>query len=281
MPTPPRLEAAPPARGVLRAPAATTSGEHRRILPSATLAPYVAHYWSVRWSLVEPELAETLPHPTLHMLFEQSSTRGDRAELAGVPRARFSRYLNGEGWVFGVKFRPGMFRPLLGRSVSTLSGKVVPLADVFAADATPLASAVFASERLEECCALLESFLGPRVACTEPHVLESALELRGLVERMASDHTLLRAEAAAAWVGLDVRTLQRRFREYVGVTPKWVILRYRLHEAAERLRSQGASSLAALASELGYSDQAHFSRDFVKWIGETPSAFLARESDVR
>jgi len=32
---------------------------------------------------------------------------------------------------------------------------------------------------------------------------------------------------------MSKRTLERFFRQYVGVVPKWVIQHYRLHEAAE------------------------------------------------
>jgi AraC-like DNA-binding protein len=72
--------------------------------------------------------------------------------------------------------------------------------------------------------------------------------------------------------GLGVRALQRLFREYVGVTPKWVIQRYRLFEAAERL-SAGDADGAVLAHALGYFDQAHFIRDFKAMVGKPPLAF--------
>ena len=74
---------------------------------------------------------------------------------------------------------------------------------------------------------------------------------------------------------MDARALQRAFRTHVGVSPKWVMQRYRLHEAAERLREEKPPSLAALAAALGYADQAHFARDFKRAVGQTPRAFAA------
>jgi AraC-like DNA-binding protein len=64
------------------------------------------------------------------------------------------------------------------------------------------------------------------------------------------------------------------FRTYVGVTPKWVLQRYRLHEAAEQLAGPNPP-FAALAASLGYADQAHFGRDFKRTIGQTPRSFAA------
>nr|WP_242594970.1 helix-turn-helix domain-containing protein [Corallococcus exiguus] len=67
--------------------------------------------------------------------------------------------------------------------------------------------------------------------------------------------------------------MQRLFNRYVGVNPKWVIQRYRLHEAAERLRETPPPELARLALELGYFDQAHFIRDFRRIVGCTPAGY--------
>ena len=74
--------------------------------------------------------------------------------------------------------------------------------------------------------------------------------------------------------GVGVRTLQRLFDETVGVSPKWVIQRYRLHEAAARMAAAAAIDWADIALELGYADQAHFIRDFRKLVGRSPADYV-------
>jgi AraC-like DNA-binding protein len=74
---------------------------------------------------------------------------------------------------------------------------------------------------------------------------------------------------------LHLRELQRWFRDAVGVSPKWVIQRYRLHEALSALE-RGDATVAQLAAELGYADQAHFARDFKRLVGISPSRYAAR-----
>ena len=64
------------------------------------------------------------------------------------------------------------------------------------------------------------------------------------------------------------------------MTPKWLIQRRRLHDAVERLKA-GLTSLADLASELGYADQAHFTHDFRTVTGLTPGEFLADQPPRR
>ena len=62
----------------------------------------------------------------------------------------------------------------------------------------------------------------------------------------------------------------------MGVGPKWVILRYRIHEALERAESDPEVDWAELAADLGYSDQAHLTRDFTSTIGAPPTALATR-----
>ncbi|MBZ0089440.1 MAG: helix-turn-helix domain-containing protein, partial [Thermoanaerobaculia bacterium] len=94
-----------------------------------------------------------------------------------------------------------------------------------------------------------------------------------IVERAATDREVTRVEQLVAAFDLGPRQLQRLFDEHVGVRPKWVIQRYRLHEAAERIAVSPDHDWADLALELGYADQAHFVRDFRRFVGKTPAAY--------
>jgi AraC-like DNA-binding protein len=233
--------------------------------------PIVAHFWWVRWSRTEPFFAETLPHPSVHLVFERSGGKM-RAEIAGVSTARFARELLGRGEVFGIKLRPAASHALL--PAARLAERVVPIGSVLGDAGDDLARAVFEAPTFEAKIAVATPWLESHLTALPADVAT----LRDLVERMAVDRSLLRAEDAAAAIGVDLRTLQRRFRRYVGASPKWVIQRYRLHEAAERLKLAEPPSLAALAVELGYADQAHFARDFKAMVGRTPREFASMES---
>lgn len=71
---------------------------------------------------------------------------------------------------------------------------------------------------------------------------------------------------------VGVRRVQRLFAEYVGASPKWVIRRYRMQEAAANA-AVGPVSWTRLAADLRYSDQAHFCRDFIANVGVAPSSY--------
>jgi len=74
--------------------------------------------------------------------------------------------------------------------------------------------------------------------------------------------------------------LQRLFSQYVGVSPKWVIQRYRLHEVAERLADDKAVDCTEMALDLVYFDQAHFIKDFKAIVGWTPAEYAKRVAEV-
>jgi AraC-like DNA-binding protein len=100
-------------------------------------------------------------------------------------------------------------------------------------------------------------------------------QVAALVSHITDDPRLRRVDQLSASSGMTPRTLQRLFADYVGVSPKWVMRRARLHEAAERADSGEPVDWALLASDLGYADQAHLTRDFTVTIGVPPSRYAA------
>jgi AraC-like DNA-binding protein len=72
-------------------------------------------------------------------------------------------------------------------------------------------------------------------------------------------------------VGVDVRTLERRFNKQFRMTPKRWIMRERMNFAAPLL-AEGLSNKEVAAS-LGYSHESNFCRDFKKAYSSAPQKF--------
>ena len=126
---------------------------------------------------------------------------------------------------------------------------------------------------MSDLVAMATEFIRRRLPADDP----SARAALRAVDEILGDPSILTVEEIATRCGSSPRALQRLFREYVGLSPKWVIRRYRLHEAVARIGHDGARSnldWADLALELGYSDQAHFVRDFKQAVGRPPGKFF-------
>lgn len=238
---------------------------HGRVPAPPDLADRIEHFWCVRWNLEgrPPQVQETLPHPNVHIVLEPGT-----AAAWGVHGGRWTRTLEGRSMAFGIKFRPGAFRPLLGRAVASIADTQVPLAELFGADATSL-SAVLACADDEAAAAVASAFLRGHL----PPADDRALLAGRIVDSVVDDRELHAADELARRFGMPLRALQRLFSDCVGIGPKWVIQRYRLHDAVARVQAGEAVDWAALAQDLGYFDQAHFIADFRRRVGRTPADY--------
>lgn len=256
-----------PPRGIVRRGPLPGTSRHVRHAPVDALRAWVEHFWFIAWDLGDapPYAAATLQHPSVHLVFEDDGSR-----IVGVMTKRFETVLRGRGRVFGVKFRPGGFRPWLGRPVATITDRRIAPVDVFGSAIARLDAAIAAaSDEL----AMIEHATSFLLARTPPPD-ENVERVAAIAASIMGDRAITRVEHLVAATGLDLRALQRLFREYVGASPKWVINRYRLHEALEQIAAGGAIDWAALALDLGYFDQAHFIRDFRALVGVSPGAYV-------
>ncbi|MFD5701701.1 DUF6597 domain-containing transcriptional factor [Streptomyces lasiicapitis] len=272
MPAAPRRDT----RGIVDASGLMTRVRFRRHAPAEPLRRHLEHYWLIDWDLTEPYVSHVVPHPSVNVVFQDLPGQRPFGVVAGIGLGLFSKELAGRGRVCGVQFRPGGFRPFApGRAVTELTGLELPLEDVFedvrpdAADTAGAVGAVLGPDDEHARVAALDAFLLRHGPAPDPRA-ELAMDL---VDRIRADRTALRVGDFAREAGLSVRAMQRLFSAYVGVGPKWVILRYRIHEALEHAESAAAVDWADLAAGLGYADQAHLVRDFTATVGVPPTAY--------
>ena len=82
-----------------------------------------------------------------------------------------------------------------------------------------------------------------------------------------------RVSELAEYCNLSERQLQRQFQNAIGVPPKTLARTIRFEEIRNRLMFSPETNLTDLAYEFGYTDQAHFIRDFKEFTGKTPGEF--------
>jgi AraC-like DNA-binding protein len=256
------------ARGMLRKHLPAGKMRHARRCPADDLAFWIAHYWMIRWDLrgCEPYVAESLPHPNVHVIFETAGS-----VVAGVQTRMFSRVLEGQSQVFGIKFKPGGFRPFLKFATSKLADRVVAAESILGKDVNALEGILLSSGEENEKVEAANAFFRARMPKPDA-VIEG---VGRIVERILEERDIKTVDDLVDRTGIGKRSLQRMFNEYVGVSPKWVIRRYRLHELVERFNSNDEPRWADLALELGYFDQAHLINDFRSITGYSPTEYQA------
>jgi AraC-like DNA-binding protein len=257
------------ARGIVNPAELLRTVTFTRHDPSAALAPFVGWYWVITWDQrgAPAHVQGVLPHPVVNVTFMERE-----ATVTGVQRGRINRVLEDAGWVIGVRFRPAGFRPFIDAPLHSLTNRAIPVGDLWGPSARAVAERVGRAGPGEDSRRLVDEYLSARAPTAAP----PSEEITAIVERVAADRTINRVDRLSAAVGLSPRQLQRLFREHVGVSPKWVIRRYRIYDVAERVRDGASVDWSALAAELDYSDQAHLTRDFRSAYGLPPQQYLER-----
>jgi AraC-like DNA-binding protein len=194
--------------------------------------------------------------------------RGGKLSVAGPDTGAWMSPVDPGAAIVGLRFRPGAAGTALGLPASELRDLRVALEDLWGPAACELA------ERLREAAdagaqrGILErAIVARRAAMDEPDrlVLAATRALGGPGSR---------ERVVGKRVGLSDRQLLRRFRAAVGYGPKTLdrVLRFQRFLARGRAVAGGEDSLARLAAELGYADQAHLTRACVDLSGLTPRA---------
>ena len=242
-----------------------------RFAPSPDVVDLVRRHWVPMWHLPEGESSEqaVLQYPVCLVVVAH-----DYARFYGVQSGLSRTTLVGTGWAAGVMLQPGARRLLLGQDVSTVTDRHVELSDVLGSQVVTDVRAAMTDPQDPGCRREAADSLEAVIRAHLPLDDEGRL-VNDLVDHIEHDPSVRQVSQVCDRFGLSERALQRLTRRRLGLTPKWLIQRRRLHEASERLRA-GPGDLAAIAHDLGYADQAHFTRDFRRVTGITPGGFARR-----
>ncbi len=261
----------PPAsrKGILEPGLAAVNFRLSRHAPSPCLAAFVDWYWIVRWKLPDgvTHTQNILAHPCVNAVLER-----DQSGVFGPERGLSTKRLEGTGGAFGVKFKPAGFTAFSGRSAASLVGRSQSWAESLGIDSSRLEREVLSLSDELQMVQQVQSTLESCQLTSD----SSAKIVNSAVALVAAHPEINRVAQLAVALSTSPRQLERLFRQYIGLSPKWVIRQHRLFEAATRLSENPTVPWADLALELGYFDQAHFNRDFRAVVGESPAGYADR-----
>jgi AraC-like DNA-binding protein len=239
--------------------------EHR---PAADLAPWIECFWT---RSPKPGTRHAgapyriLPDGCADILFDLST--GTEAFVVGpmtraivIPPSPDTRFL-------GVRFRPGAAGAFLSVPLSTLLDARVDL-DAIWTDAEET------REQVAEAAAAglaIDAFEG-RLRARLTRAATPAPRIQALIESLGADDGATSVADLAARAGITRQHLRRLFAQHVGYGPKKLARILRLRRALRLIGSRGGRSLATLALDAGYYDQAHMNAEFRDLAGRPPLA---------
>lgn len=239
---------------------------HRLPAPEPVSA-LVRWFWIPEWHVSAGRVSrqDLIAFPACNLVVEPGLVG-----LTGPTTRRSFRDLSGHGWAVGALLRPAAV-PAFTADPAAIRDRYesLELTDLHDAVTSAMTRAGDGDERRSHAVEIFADWLeGNLPAANDEGVLANSM-----AELLDGDPAVLQVGDAASRLGVSVRTLQRLARRYVGLSPGAMIRRRRLQDAAERLRTDPATTIAAVAAELGYSDHAHLVADFRAMLGFTPSSY--------
>lgn len=158
-----------------------------------------------------------------------------------------------------------------GVPAAELTNRAAPMRDLIGRAADDLGNALGEAQGAEARFALLDRFLVARFAAADRTDLETAWAMGRLASASGPASTVLAAE-----IGWSRKHFSRRFRAATGLAPDRFRRLARFERFAAALAACPGDSLAGLALDHGYVDQAHLNREVRAFSAMSPGELRAR-----
>ena len=284
--------------------------QYVEMAPAAELANVVMTYWgfAIR-ALPSPDFMHRVwPDGCASLTLKFAHGECQLAVVLGATTVAGVVSVRAGEQYWGIRFRPEAGAQFCKRSAQGLRGQRELARNVFDAPFEILISALTNVSDADVARIALNAFVREqRATHSKLSSTDSSLQLRSKAatpstynesENATEIDALSRAEVdsivrrdgvcsiseIASELHVSTRQLQRRFREATGLTPKAYANIRRARAALKRVatsqNSQSIGGWARIAIELGYSDQAHLSRECARLLSVTPTELLSTLENI-
>jgi AraC-like DNA-binding protein len=253
-------------------------------LPAPALRPFITQYAGFRVSGLPSGVHFGLPSSDVDLII----SLGQPIEVVQMPNPRqtptaLTAFISGlhdapaivrqHGNAFGlhVFIKPLGVLPILSVAGEEISSLVLSLSDIWGNRAQDLMGALLSARTWHERFAVLDRAFASKLNPASPQP-----EISWAWDRLAKSHGCVPVQQLADEIGYSRRHFSERFRELIGVAPKQAARVFRFERAC-RLMADHRLGLAHVATECGYYDQAHLTREWYALAGSSPKAWIMRE----
>jgi AraC-like DNA-binding protein len=259
--------------------------EHRERRVHPALRPYLGDLIGYAYLGEPPELHRGLPSQYLTIVITLDEPLG--LAWAGEPVEKFSTLasglhpsavrIGGSPNLSGLQLAltPAGCRALLGLPAGELATTTISLDELLGHSVVELSERLREAPEWEQRFDILENLF--LEAWRDEPAPEPRAELSWAWRRLRETAGGVGVQELAREVGWSRRHLSERFRAEYGLAPKVAARVLRFEQAVALLKRRPQTTLADLAADLGYADQAHLTREWHALAGCSPRQWMAEE----
>ncbi|MCF2716621.1 helix-turn-helix domain-containing protein [Paenibacillus sp. UKAQ_18] len=266
--------------------------------PSAALKAYVACYWesgpanrvveenlatscedTASLSLPQEETMErVLPDGCTDILLEYDPVN-KRQELSycGTFTQPFvsARQAGSETRIFAVRFLPGGAHYFHGMPTHLFTGGNYHLEDLWPESITIIGERIMEAQNFNERVRIMDEYLNQLLLRRRTSDCDL---MKNLLHRIFVSGGSVGVKELAEREAISERQLNRKFGQWIGISPKKFSEVVRFQSVLHSIQSGGDLDWAELALKHSFFDQAHLIRDFRRFYGDSP---LTAAKDLR
>ena len=248
----------------------------KRILPPAQLNHIIECYWIAENSDPTPTVHKIIPDGFTELIFHYGAPYLIRLRnswelqgnslLAGQITRFFYLKNTGVTRVIGVKFKPSALTTLFNIPMQIFTDKVVNLSAIPQMPAALMQKKINPAIGHEAIVAAFNQYFLTLDTRFKNSVIDQAIEI------IFRQNGMLSVLDLASTLYVTERQLQRLFKHFVGLSPKYYCRIIRFNYIFQCLQKDH-STWSDILYQAGYYDQSHFIRNFKAFTGEEPSAY--------
>lgn len=255
--------------------------------PAPLLQPYVKTFWTGEFNAEGNSLLaqQVVPNGYIELIFHldsdhcllyQNNTweKSPTYTLIGLFTKPYEVRFNKKVKVFGIRFKPEGIYNLFGIPASEFSASYLDMENVLSRQFKTFTSQIHEAQSIDKMIMATEEFLLHNLKQTSNDIYY----LNYAAESIRKTYGILRIEELMQKVFISQRQLEREFKQKIGVTPKHYMRIARMNEINRILTTGDFNRLTTLSYLNGFSDQAHFIREFKQFMGIPPLKFLKNKS---
>jgi AraC-like DNA-binding protein len=254
-----------------------------------TLKPYVRYFWVLENSDADDSsqkifgaIADGCPGIILHQTekgsyHDESNKQLPEIFLYGQTIDPVKFYSPGRFTTIGVWLYPHALKSVFGFDANEFTGSCLDLDLVRPVKGTHVSEQLINGGSIEQRIRILSSYL---LAHIERNKQQPDEAMKFALTQIAYSKGNISLKALQETLRLSERTLERKFKQIIGISPKLFTRIYRFQVSLNQLRKNNYDKLSDIAYENDYADQSHFIRAFKEFTGLSPFEFKKNSNEL-